>query len=205
MKATPRFALFLHVSLCAGMRHSTSALPRIHPNVQVSVYNYWLNEVNEVKFTHVDWIKPRSGTATSAVHPPVRLPGATTTQPATDSDAQGRSAEGAGAPAGLEGQAGGAEAQAAGQLQTEAAERTESSTAAGAVEEEGAAVDTGVDGGPAQPAPADPGPPAHLDDEEDERARSRSGTTVNDAGDGGAKGGGLAGSDGLSALAQSES
>ena len=39
--------------------------------VQLGIYSYWLNELNEVKFSHHDWVKPRQGTATSATYPPV--------------------------------------------------------------------------------------------------------------------------------------
>jgi hypothetical protein len=55
--------------------------------VQVSVYSYCLNETNEVKFTHIDWVKPRAGTATSATNPPIHIPGATARvlTPATES------------------------------------------------------------------------------------------------------------------------
>lgn len=45
------------------------------------MYSYSLNEENEVKFTHVDWVKARSSVATSATDPPVHIPGATASVP----------------------------------------------------------------------------------------------------------------------------
>lgn len=167
------------------------------------MYNYWLNELDEVKFTHVDWVKPRSGTATSATNPPVRIPGATTPHPPAGGDAQAS----AGKPDGVPAEAGGGampDSSAAAPAQDGAAQAG-SSVAAPPSAQGGAQEAAGAGEGAALPAQTDAGPPAHLDDDADEVAAPGSDAATDSAGSGAAKASEVAGEAGKGAAAQNES